>query len=359
MKHAIIGLAVLLIFLVGEVRAEEPAAKQPAAAPPAEGTVAPPPASSEKAPAAPATQKPGDSCDVAEKEPNAGELGKATEIQTLFKAGQYDQAVEAGNKFLATAKDDFARTRAIRAVAESLRKKGDWIRAPAAYQRLRECYEKGSNDWVLYDAIAEVLRGSRAGVYLAPGAPTPAPGSPEAARVLSDDTVLADALTRLAGNRFKILKSRLPNLRRAKTPQEVLAVAKPASEEAARIFSLSKEVSPDTAREIGTVAANRLKEVAAQIVPNLKTKLQGYKPKMDSPWGFTNVEKKDIQDVNTFCKQMAESEKVFQECLISLAGPGDWADAERFKTDNTKRQAEYERLAGEFVVPTYRTFFWY
>jgi len=359
MKHAIIGLAVLLMLLVGEVRAEEPAAKQPAAAPPAAGTVAPPPASPKKAPAAPATKKPGDSGGDAEKEPNVEELRKATEVQELFKAGRYDQAIEAGNKFLATSKDKYAMALALQAMAESMRKKGDWLLAQGAYQRLRGLYEKGSSDWVRSDAIAEVLKSSKGGVYLAPGAPTPAPGAPEAARVLSDDAALAEALTRLAGYRFKGFKSRLPTLRHAKTPQEVLAVVKPMSEDAERIFNLAKDVSPEAPREIGTAAANRLKEVAAQIVPALKAKITGYKPKMDSPWAFTNVEKQDIQNVNTLCKQMAESEKGFQDCLTGLAGPGDWADAERLKTESTQRQAEYEQLAEQFVVPPYTVRFIY
>ena len=359
MKHVIIGLAVLLMLLVGEVRAEEPAAKPPAATPPAAGTVAPPPAAPKKAPAASATRKPGDSDVVAEKELNLEELRKAAEIQEMYQAGRYDQSIEAGNKFLATAKDDLARTQAIQAVAESLRKKGDWMRASAAYQRLRECYEKGSSDWGRYDAIAEILKSSKGGVYLAPGTPMPAPGSPEAARVLSDDAALAEALTRWAGYRLKGFKSRLPNLRRAKTPQAVLAVVKPASEEAARIFGLSKEAPPDAPREIGTVAANRLKEVAGQIVPSLTAKLQGYKSKMDAPWGFTNVEKQDIQNVNTLCIQMAESEKDFRDCLSGLAGPGDWAEAERLKSESTQRQADYEQLAEQFVIPPYSVHFIY
>jgi hypothetical protein len=344
MKQVLIGLAVLLILLVGEVRAEAPAAKPPAAAPST---------SPEKAPAAPATRKPGGSGGVATKEPNTEELSKAAEIQEMYKAGRYDQAVEAGNKFLATAKDDLARTQASQAVAESLRKKGDWLHAPAAYQRLRGCCEKGSSDWARYDAIVEILQRSKGGVYLAPDTPTPVPGSPEAARVLSDDAVLAEALARWAGFRLKGFKSHLPFLRHATTPKDVLAVVKPLSEDAERIFSLAKDVPPEASREIGAAAASRLKEVADQIVPALKAKFLTYKSKMDAPWAFTNVEKQDIQNVNALCKQMAESEKDFQGCLSGLAGPGNWTDAERFKTDSAKRQADYEQLTDQFVVPPY------
>lgn len=96
--------------------------------------------------------------------------------------------------------------------------------------------------------------------------------------------------------------------------------------------------------------------VGGKIISSLNAKLNGYKPKMNSPWAFTNVEKQDIVDTSTRCKQFAESEKGFQECLTHLAGPSEWADAERFKTDSAKRQAEYEKLAGEFVVPPYTTF---
>jgi len=136
----------------------------------------------------------------------------------------------------------------------------------------------------------------------------------------------------------------------------VLAAVKPAAEEAKRIFNLSKDAPPEDARGVGKAAADRLKEIAGKIVPSLNARLNGYKSKMNSPWSFTNVEKQDIYDVSTRCKQMAESEKGFQDCLPLLAGPGAWADAERFKTDSAKRQAEYEKLAGEFVVPPYTTF---
>jgi len=346
MKHAIIGLAVLLMLLVGEVQAEE-AGQTPAATPPA--------LPSPKSQPAPAVKKAGDSGGVAEKEPNVEELRKATEVQELFKADRYDQAVEACNKFLATSKDKYAMALALQAMAESMRKKGDWLLAQGAYQRLRGLYEKGSDEWVRYDAIAEVLKNAKNGVY-APGTTAPAPGSPEAARVLSDDAVLAEALARLAGNRLKGLKTRISLLRHAETPENVLAAVKPAAEEAKRIFNLSKDAPPEDARGVGKAAADRLKEIAGKIVPSLNARLNGYKSKMNSPWSFTNVEKQDIYDVSTRCKQMAESEKGFQDCLPLLAGPGAWADAERFKTDSAKRQAEYEKLAGEFVVPPYTTF---
>ena len=257
MKHVFVSLVVLGVLVAGEVQAEE-AGKTPAAAPPA--------SPSPNSQPAPATKKADDSASPGGTsvkppdkgsggtEPNVEELSKATAVQELFKAGQYDQAVEAGNKFLATCKDKFAMALALQAMADGMRRKGDWLLAQGAYQRLRGLYEKVSDEWVLYDAIAEVLRNSKNGVYLLPGKPSPAPGSPEAARVLSDDAVLAEALARLAGNRLKGLKSRVSLLRHAEMPENVLAAVKPAAAEAKQMFSLSKDTPTEVAREVGKAA---------------------------------------------------------------------------------------------------------
>ncbi|MBM4019417.1 MAG: hypothetical protein FJ288_14030, partial [Planctomycetes bacterium] len=119
------------------------------------------------------------------------EAQKVAAIQALLTAGEFDKAAEQAGAYLRTARDDAAKTEAMRILAEALRKKGDFRLAPAAYLRLRERFEKGSDDYVRYDGIAEVLKASPTGVYQPPGAPPvkPAPGAP--AVTLADDGALA------------------------------------------------------------------------------------------------------------------------------------------------------------------------
>jgi len=77
---------------------------------------------------------------------------------------------------LAWGADPFAAVPVGPNAVEALRKKGDWRRAMGAYVSLRDRFEKGCDEYVTYDAMAEILRGSPSGVYQqgATGAADPA-----------------------------------------------------------------------------------------------------------------------------------------------------------------------------------------
>jgi hydroxylamine reductase (hybrid-cluster protein) len=97
----------------------------------------------------------------------------------------------------------------------------------------------------------------------------------------------------------------------------------------------------------------RLQELAEGAIAQFRKKLQGYAPKMNSPWSFTNVEKKDIQRCNTMCVDLADVDRKFQEHLAKIGGPGEWPQREELKRESADRIRTYTQLSGEFVVPEY------
>ncbi len=90
----------------------------------------------------------------------ADEAQKLSEIESAYSAGKYDQTIELAKPFLWTARDTHLKARAARAVADSLRKKKDWNRASSAYIMLRDRFKKGSDEYVRYHAMADILRAS-------------------------------------------------------------------------------------------------------------------------------------------------------------------------------------------------------
>ncbi len=291
----------------------------------------------------------------------AGELGipddaqRVAEIQAQMMAGNTDEAVKAARAFVKTTKDENSKTEAMRVIAEALRKKGDWRGAIGAYRGLRDRFDKSSDDYIRFTAIADVIAGSQNGIYKGGGTVKPAPGTQ--AKKLSDDEALDAALALLAKSRCTRLKSRGTQLRRTRTPQDVMNVFRLAAGEAREIFLLGPNTPPDDARAVGKMAAQRLAKIHAQVTVVLQKKLQGYqqKKKFQNPWSFTNVEKKDVKQTHQLCKDMGAAEKEFQTALFHVTGSGEWLEGDSFRTESNDRAAAYEQLAEAFIVPAYRS----
>jgi hypothetical protein len=282
----------------------------------------------------------------------------ALEVEARFKDGKYDEAIDEGLKLLATTKDPDAKLTASKAVAESMRKKGDWSRAAGAYSRLRECYAKDSADWYLNDAMTEIMKASPKGIY-SPGVSAPG-GSDPAPKTLSDDGVLKESLSRLANIRMKALQGRETSLRSSNTPQRVVASLKPTSDDAKRIMGLTDNVSSTVPHEIGTVAGTRLKDLGATNIAGLKNKYQTQvRPVANRPWDITNVQKNDFANTAAQCKEMAEAEKTFQECLDTLTGSSDWPEGRKLAEDSRERAKNYEQLSTQFTVRDYPLYYIY
>ena len=283
----------------------------------------------------------------------ADDAQRIAEIQAQMMAGKTDEAVAAARAFLKTTRDKDSKTEALRVIAEGLRKSGNWKGAVGAYRGLRDHFDKGSDDYVRFGAIADVLAGSQNGIYKGGGTVKPPPGTKP--KLLSDDEALDAALALLAKSRCAKLKVRGTQLRRLRSPQEVMKVFGQAAEEARQIFLLGPDTPPGDARAVGKMASGRLAQIHSQVSPVLQKKLQGYqqKNKFRNPWSFTNVEKKDVKNTNIACKDMAASEKEFQTALANVTGPGEWAEGEALRAESAERAAAYEQLAEQYVVPPY------
>jgi hypothetical protein len=357
------------------------AAKAPgdeaAEAPPADDAAAKPEGDAPAKPAAGAKPAKKGAAEKAPAEPSADDP-RVAEIQAQMTAGNLDEALKAAKALLPTIKDKAAKADVVRVIAECQRKKSDWRLAAASYQMLRDCYDKGSDDYVKAGGISEVLKASPKGIYMVGAAtgdhsgtnvPDPAkadasktdPAKTEAVKLdekggtLADDQVLEQALARLAGYRATKLKSYTMQIRRKRTPQEVMKAFGPGAEEARQVFLLGPNVPAEDAHELGRVAGQRLAEIAKQIQTTLQAKLQGYaqKQKFENPWSFTNVEKKDVENTGNACKEMAAAEQQFQESLFYVAGSAEWPDADALRNASTERRAAYEQLAEQFQVPEY------
>ena len=282
-----------------------------------------------------------------------GNAQRIAEMQAEMMAGNTDEAIKAARAFLKTARDENSKTEALRVIAEGLRKSGDWRGAVGAYRGLCNRFEKASDDYVRCAAIADVLAASQNGIYKGSAKIKPAPGTQ--AKKLSDDDALDAALTLLARSRSAKLRTKGTSVRRARTPQEVMNVFRPLAEEARQVFLLCPNMPPDDARSVGTMAAQRLAQIHIQVMTVLQKKLRSYQQKMKlrEPGSFTKTQKKDVENTQQMCKEMAAAEKEFQQALAYVSGSGEWAEGDSFRIDSTERAAAYEQLAKEYVVPEY------
>jgi len=297
--------------------------------------------------------------EAANTDPTAS--AEVARIQAVLLAGEHDRALEEAQALYAKASDKEVKTEAMRIIAEALRKKGKWSEAGAAYARLARRFEKKSDAYIQYDAIAQILRVSPSGFYLPARKSGDAAGEEPATldgrsdgQTLDDDAVLAEALACLADTRALKLKRRVMSVTRARTPKDVVAALAPLAEAYRQARLLAPDRATDDEQEAAQAAAAQLAKVARQSVPSLRTELQKYEPKMNRPWSFNNVEKRDIAKWNTSCRQLAEAESAFQELLGKMGGPKGWSGRADLIRDSDNRYRTYESLAEEFTVPAWR-----
>ena len=294
---------------------------------------------------------------------------KLAELEALFAAGKFGEVVEPARALLRTTKDDAAKTGAARLVAESLRKKGDWKVAAAAYVKLAERYEKGTDDQVKATATGEVLQVSPAGVYppleaaaakaqaaaspAAPAAPAAAPaassGQPAAAN-LADDGYLARAMACLASIRAEKLKGRVASIKRARTPQEAQAAFAALAEELRQARVLSDSLPPEPEQAAASAAGKQLADLCKQIVAALAARLNDFRQAINTG-ALTETHRKDMESCQTLCNDLARTEGSFQATTIRLSGLSNWPDAGQLRDQSAQRQSEYAKLAEGFVPP--------
>jgi hypothetical protein len=285
-------------------------------------------------------------------EPSAGavalaERQRASEIASMLSAGNLDQTIDAARGFLATVKDEKARVEGMRVLAEALRRKGDWKMAYAGYAALRSHCEKGSDEFIRYDAIAEVIRVSPSGVYqptLPGGAPTPP------TKVLSEDEGLVEALARFADMRAARLKSRVAAIRKARTPQEVVTVLAALAEEFRQLRVLAPALRPDAEREAAQAAGLRLAELAKTATAALNAKDKEFQAAIKAK-RLTEAQRTDMDICHKTCLDMAEAEEAYQASTGKMGGTSEWPEGAQLAADSKQRGAACEKLAKSFVAP--------
>lgn len=290
--------------------------------------------------------------------PNAAEVEtdssagaqKVAGIETLFSAARYDEAIDAAKAYLRAAQDDGLKAEATRLVAESLRKKGDWKRAMGAYVGLRDRFEKGSDEYVTYDAMAEILRASPSGVYQQGATGAADRATSETPRTLDADDAVREAMARLAATRAEKLKPRIAALRRARAAEDLMKAFVPLAEELRQLRVLAPGQGPDLERAAAQTAAMRMAEISGQALASLKAKQAEFKASTDAR-RLTAAQKRDILLCKAMCDDMAKAEDTLLAGMARMPGTADWPEGDQLRTETAERRDAFQKLAKGFVVP--------
>jgi hypothetical protein len=101
-----------------------------------------------------------------------------------------------------------------------------------------------------------------------------------------------------------------------------------------------------------TAVGDRLQTLGTQISAVLKKNLDRLRPKMVNYAGtITSVEKTEVANTQTACREMVEAESKFQQALPVISGNGNWPDMARLRRESAERSASYEQLGKQFILP--------
>jgi len=271
---------------------------------------------------------------------------RADQIQSAYQAGRYDEVIEGAKQFLTDARDEELKGTVAWAMASALRKKGDWTQSRGAYQKARDLLPPGSDGYVKCDAVAEVLRASREGVYLGPAGSAAGQGQ---AGTLVDDEVLRAALVRVAEGRLVRAEAQVTAIRRLRTPAEVVSALGAALEEFRRIRILKPDLRVDHEREAAKVAAGRMADLATGILAGLREK-QGVFDALVAARRVTSIDKKNARGLKAVVDDLAKTEGAFAKVLVKVPADGTWEDAARLNQESADRLKEYQELSKAFAA---------
>jgi hypothetical protein len=277
------------------------------------------------------------------------ERGKVAEIESQLAAGKTDEALEGARILARSARDEGTKIEAARLVADALRKKSEWKQARLSYTQARDRCEKGSDNYIKYDALVEMLAVSPAGVY-PPLTAKPA-GGDAAGKTLADDEYLGAALARLAETRIEKIKLKLAAVKRARSPQEAVAVLTAMIEDLRQARAVSAAAAVETERAVAAAVAQRLVELGRQVNTTLTTKETEFRQAIAGN-RLTQNQRTEMEKYQSLCNELAQAEGTFQAGVDKLAGCKSWTETERLKNDSTTRQGGYTRLASVFAPPS-------
>jgi tetratricopeptide (TPR) repeat protein len=271
---------------------------------------------------------------------------RADEIQAAYQAGRYDEVIEAAKSFARDAKDEGLKGTVAWAMASALRKKGEWSQARGAYQKAHDLLPPGSDGYVKCDAVAEVLRASRDGVYLGPSGSAAGQGQ---TGTLSDDEVLQAAIVRVAEGRLVKAEAQVTAIARLRTPAEVASALGAVLEEFRRIRILKPDLGVEHEREAVKVAAGRMADLATGILAGLHEKQEALEA-LVAARRVRSTDKKSAGGLKAMADDLAKTEGAFAKVLAKVPADGTGDDEARLKQESADRLKEYQELSKAFAA---------
>ncbi len=267
---------------------------------------------------------------------------KVRELEAALEAGEFDKVINEGMAFVRATRNEDAKTAALKLVADATREKGDWRQVHPAYARLRDRYPKGSDWYLRYDAVCEVVRSAPGGVYGA----KPAEGT---APTLADEAVLAKALEDLAETRAAKLKSRHTALKRARRPQDVISRLSELAEGYKAVRAISPTIAEPGEREAATAAGQQLASMMKTVGKKLQMSLAQIRESVRLG-RISNRLRAETAQLKALAEGMADAEAAYQKGLGQLGGK-DWDERAQLRKESEERRTKYQDLSKEFFIP--------
>lgn len=258
-------------------------------------------------------------------------------VRAAYDAGKYDEAVTGARSLLAGAKEEAIRLEAMRILADGLRKQGEWRVAAKAYSDLKDRFEKGSNDHVRYEAMAEVLQASPKGVYAATAAKS------GAGATLSDDGALAEALAQVGDARAEKLKVRVAAMKKSNSAKEITSTLTEVVQGYRQARLLDPKLAAGLEREAAQAAGAALERLEGQVVAPLRDRINEMEQMAMTRRTISNAQRKQAIEYQGICQEMVDAEDAFRGVLGQVGGFG-WPEGRSLGGASLKRSFEYGNL---------------
>jgi hypothetical protein len=168
-----------------------------------------------------------------------------------------------------------------------------------------------------------------------------------ASKTLADDATLAEALQRLAEARVEKLKARIAAVKRARSPQEVVAIYEPLALEFRQLRAFAPSLPADAEQQAALAAGGRLAELGKQATTSLAARQAEFQQAATNR-RLTSSQKRDMGKYQSLCNELAKVEESFQGALAKVGGSADTAPV---RAESVDRQQNYSKLAPQFAVP--------
>jgi len=264
----------------------------------------------------------------------------ANRIGAAVAEGRYDEAIDLAKASIRTIQNEPLKTHITLLVAQAQRKKKDWNRAATAYLTVRDRFAKGSEEYIRYNAVADVLRAAKGGVYM----PLAEAHAGDTSKTVDDDAVLAEALAVMARKEAERLPLRLRGLSSARTVDDLMQRWVPVAEDLRRLRVLWPDLSASHERSAIQALAMRLADLSQKTIAVLRSKQAEFEAMQKSRARNTQVEAAMLQH-KSVCEKMIAAEKALTTAMDALPGAADWPEGQKLREDSVGRQVTYTEMA--------------